>query len=405
MSAKKPYYRWFPGDWFGGKTRLRLTGGQTATYVDFIWRSVHGQDADGYIDDTLEDIGLMLGTFTRSPDEETANLKALVSLGCIQHEEGNGYYNERALEEVAYRNKLSDAGRKGGKASGKARQQASTDDERPLNDGSTMVEPSYSLESIVHNLESKVVESKTSKTTTTKGADAPKQQQKSKPQKKTIASIRKQQAKELFEFWQEVYDRPDEPYTTKQEREVIKRLEGGVPIDNLYKAVVGYKFDDWGPRNGRNLRTNLLNVLIRDNKKTEIDMASQGCDFCEAVADSNRPKVMRLLPPRIAVQYAKTAGELIKGDVLQRLIKLTDSQRKEMAAIVEAGTLTVADIHDHAYEAVARTADPEADYGDIKARMLAGEKATPRMEIDVPEEMLGLMMNFMEAPRITEVMQ
>ena len=60
--SNKPYLRFFPSDWFGSMTRLRLTGSETATYFDLIFRMCDGSNADGHLDYDIDDLALMLAT-------------------------------------------------------------------------------------------------------------------------------------------------------------------------------------------------------------------------------------------------------------------------------------------------------------------------------------------------------
>jgi len=157
--ADNPYYRWFPSDWLGGMTRLRLTGSQTGTYRDLIDRMCDGPDADGWFPYSIDEAATLLATGLRPVDELRADISRLVEVGCIGQDK-RGLYNKRAVKECARRKAVSGKRKAAANARWGAEQEESKVDANAMQMHPVCNAP---LESI--GLESKVVESKASKAT------------------------------------------------------------------------------------------------------------------------------------------------------------------------------------------------------------------------------------------------
>lgn len=106
--SNTPYYRWFPSDWFGSLTRLRLTGSQTATYRDLIDRMMEG---DGRWSVSQEDAALLLATPRRPVEEIEADIAALIACKVVTVKKG-ALCNGRANKEADRRKSVSEKRRR-----------------------------------------------------------------------------------------------------------------------------------------------------------------------------------------------------------------------------------------------------------------------------------------------------
>jgi hypothetical protein len=204
----------------------------------------------------------------------------------------------------------------------------------------------------------------------------------------------------IFEFWRDVWDYPKTILTPLRKKAIQKRLDDGHPADMLYTAIVGFKFDTWVEdgvllRQEGGIGVNDVTKLLMPNTKTGRDNVDVG--YALFNIKTNRPKALRLLPPEIGVKVAQSYMELYSGNVIQRLVGMVNGDDKALHDMSKA-TLIL-----HAYEALARTADPKADYSDIRERMLAGKPPTPPAEFEMPEEVGRLIADQYGPPVMMEV--
>jgi len=157
--SDSPYYRWFPSDWLGGMTRLRITGSQTGTYRDLIDRMCDGSDSDGTFPYSIDEAATLLATGLRPVDEIKSDIERLVEVGCIGQDK-KGLYNKRAMKECSRRKAVSQKRTDAANARWAAEQAACKGDANAMQVHPVCNAP---LESIVQSLESTAIVPKQTK--------------------------------------------------------------------------------------------------------------------------------------------------------------------------------------------------------------------------------------------------
>jgi hypothetical protein len=343
----------------------RFTDTEKAIWVECL------VSADPDTGDLSDDVGTAY-MIRRPLDTVTAALRTFINAGWAM--ESEGMYSMPSWDE---RQPLSDKDPTNAARQRKYREKKRNDARNALRNGDVTGD-------VTRAEETRVDKNRLEETTTTLVTTATAAKVKS-PNRET-------QCRTVFDFWRETWEHHGCKLSKARKKVILQRLADGYSVQELCMAIAGFKFDDWQERHNMPVRHSVA-ILLRELVDGSRDNVEVGLEYFNA----HRAKALRLLPPEMGVQVAQSYMELYSGNVIQRLVGMGNGDDKALHDMSKA-TLTL-----HAYEALARTADPKADYSDIRERMLAGKPPTPPMEFDMPEEVGRLIADQYGPPVMMEV--
>jgi len=321
--SNTPYYRWFPSDWFGSLTRLRLTGSQTATYRDLIDRMMEG---DGVWEVSVDDASLLLSTPFRSVAELKNDIETLIETGAIVSR-GKTLRNARAQKEAKRRNDTSEKRKAAADSRWKKGQSNSDANAMQMHEScnappQSIVHSPQSIDpqSTVQKPEAKAIETNTTimaATATNQPSPSQKKSQPKKPWEDTDAIDR------LFNWWKKAYGFNVRKSTARKTALTRRMKEDGYTIGEVYCALAGYLFDSYEGRRNRQLGACEPHVLLRVKRDTQHDALEAGLQLYR----ENIHQASQKLPPEVALRSFRTYEQVGSSGYLYDVMGISDHDR------------------------------------------------------------------------------